>query len=191
MRTFALCVAAVAALLAAAPAKADIRKIVHLCGEQGAQARLCPSFELALTPPAGWVQDKAATRANGVQVLVPQGRTFGNAEALIYVRVSLRENREQPLAEFVRVSQQRWRNAVPDTRIAGLADAARGAGKPPFLVFAYENPSRPQQAHERVAFGLDSDGDGNSYVLTVVMTGRSQKALERADAPYKAFLRAH
>jgi hypothetical protein len=58
-------------------------------------------------------------------------------------------------------------------------------------MFEYENPSRPQQTHERVAFGLDSDKDANEYVLMVVMTGRSKKALERTSEPYNAFLRAH
>jgi hypothetical protein len=38
---------------------------------------------------------------------------------------------------------------------------------------------------------VDSDKDGNSFVLDVVMTGNSKAALDRADAAYAAFLKAH
>jgi len=38
---------------------------------------------------------------------------------------------------------------------------------------------------------VDSDKDGNDFVLDVVMTGNSKAALDRADAAYTAFLKAH
>ena len=43
----------------------------------------------------------------------------------------------------------------------------------------------------RDTFGIDSDRDGNEFVLMVVMTAREKKALDRADGAYKAFLRAN
>jgi hypothetical protein len=41
------------------------------------------------------------------------------------------------------------------------------------------------------AFGLDSDKDGNEFVLDVVMTGNSKKTLDRAEKDYVAFLKAN
>jgi hypothetical protein len=38
---------------------------------------------------------------------------------------------------------------------------------------------------------VDSEKDGNNFVLDVVMTGNSKASLERADAAYSAFLKAH
>jgi hypothetical protein len=38
---------------------------------------------------------------------------------------------------------------------------------------------------------VDSDKDGNNFVLDVVMTGNSRTAMDRADAAYTAFLKAH
>jgi len=38
---------------------------------------------------------------------------------------------------------------------------------------------------------VDSDKDGNDFVLDIVMTGNSMAALDRADAAYIAFLKAH
>ena len=57
--------------------------------------------------------------------------------------------------------------------------------------FAFENPGKAQQAFEVGALGVDSDKDGNSFVLDVVMTGNSKAALDHADAAYAAFLKAH
>lgn len=180
----------IALSLAIPPAEAEIQKFMHVCsrGDQG--IKLCPSFALALKAPQGWSEDKAASKLQGVQVMVPSGTTFGNAEALIYVKVSPQQE-QQPLADFIRVSQERWRANAPDSRITPLAEIARENGKSPFLPFRYETPSLPQQAHEIVAFGTDTDKDGNGYMLMVVMTGRSKKALEQADKPYKAFLQTH
>lgn len=182
---------ALAALLAVTAAQADVKKFMNICGSSDQGVRLCPSFAIALTPPSGWEEEKQASKQNGVQMLVPRGKSFNNAEALIYVKVSHHADKSQPLADFARVSQERWRSAVPDARITPLPELRRDAGKQAFLVFQYENPSRAQQAHEIVAFGLDNDPEGNEYVLMVVMTGRSKKALEQADKPYKAFLRTH
>jgi hypothetical protein len=47
-----------------------------------------------------------------------------------------------------------------------------------------------QQAFEVGALGVDSDKDGNDFVLDVVMSGNSKAALDRADAAYTAFLKA-
>ncbi len=41
------------------------------------------------------------------------------------------------------------------------------------------------------AFGLDSDKDGNEFVLDVVMSGSSKQALDRAEKDYVAFLKAN
>ena len=50
---------------------------------------------------------------------------------------------------------------------------------------------KAQQALEIGALGVDSDKDGNDFVLDIVMTGNSKAALDRADAAYIAFLKAH
>jgi len=74
-------------------------------------------------------------------MLVPKGKTFGKAEALIYVKVYQHRNQKQPLADYARRSNARWRTAVPDSKISELSGVARANGKPGFLRFAYENPS--------------------------------------------------
>jgi hypothetical protein len=156
-----------------------------------AQQQLCPSYQLVLTPPDGWVLDAKASAENKVQIMVPKGQSFATAEPLICVQVFYQPDKQQTLADFAGTSNARWIAANPTAKISDLPAVERANGKPAFLRFAFENPRKAQQAYEVGALGVDSDKDGNDFVLDVVMTGNSKAALDRADAAYTAFLKAH
>jgi hypothetical protein len=172
-------------IFCASPARAEVQKFLHPCG--GLQ--LCASYQLVLTPPDGWIVDEKATADNKVQIMVPKGQSFATAEPLIYVQVFY--HAEKQLAEFARLSNARWLAANPKSKIAEMPAVERANGKPAFLRFAMENPGKTQQAYEIGALGPDSDKDGNEFVLDVVMSGNSKQAVDRADAIYVAFLKAH
>lgn len=144
-----------------------------------------------MTPPDGWVLDLQATKENNVQMMVPKGKTFANAEPLIYVQVFYHRDKQQSLADFARVSNERWLAANKGAKISPLPAVARDNGKEGFLRFDFANPNSPQQAYEVGALGIDTDNDGNEFVLDVVMTGKSRAILARAENDYTAFLKAH
>jgi hypothetical protein len=175
-----------AAALIAGAAQAEVQKFMSTC-----DGKLCPNYQIVLTPPDGWVVDQEATKKNKVQIMVPKGKDFGNAPALIYVQVFYHRDKQQSLANFAEVSNGRWRANVKDAKVSEFPAVARANGKPGFLRFAFENPSKKQQAYELGAFGIDSDQDGNEFVLDVVMTGADKAALDRAEKDYIAFLKAH
>jgi hypothetical protein len=177
---------AAALVFCCASAHAEVQKIMNLC-----DGKLCPFFKLVITPPRGWVIEKDATNKNKVQILVPEGKNFSNAEPLIYVKVSWHKDKQQSLAEFARISNEHWQASASDAKISELAPVERANGKPAFLRFAYETPSKTQQAFEIVSFGLDSDNDGNEFVLMVGMTGSSKAPLDRANKDYVSLLAAH
>ena len=163
-------------------------EISQSCGGQ----KLCASYALVLTPPDGWVVDAKATGENKVQIMVPKGQSFATAEPLIYVQVFYQPDKQQTLADFARVEQcalARRQCQGEDHRAAG--GRAQQTASRPSLRFAFENPGKAQQAYEVGALGIDSDKDGNDFVLDVVMSGNSKEALDRADAAYTAFLKAH
>ena len=176
-----------ALLLCATAARAEVQKFLNACAGQ----KLCASYALVLTPPDGWTVDAKASAENKVQIMVPKGQSFATAEPLIYVQVFYQPDKTQTLADFARVSNARWLAANPKAKIADLPAVERANGKPAFLRFAFDNPGKAQQAYEVGALGVDSDKDGNNFVLDVVMTGNSKASLERADAAYSAFLKAH
>ena len=177
-----------ALIIAGTAARAEVLKFMNHCA---AQKQLCPSYQLVLTPPAGWVVDDKATAENRVQIMVPKGQNFAIAEPLIYVQVFYQPDKQQTLADFARLSNARWLAANPTAKISELPAVERSNGKPAFLRFVFENPRKAQQAYEVGALGVDSDKDGNDFVLDVVMSGNSNAALDRADAAYTAFLKAH
>lgn len=168
-------------------ARAEVEKFLNPCGNQ----QMCASYELVLTPPDGWVLDKDATAKTKVQIIVPKGKTFATAEPLIYVQVFYHRDKSETLADFAHASNARWLTANPSAKISAMPSVDRANGKPGFLRFAFENPKKPQQAYEVGAFGVDSDKDGNEFVLDVVMSGSSKRALDRADGDYVAFLKAN
>lgn len=174
----------------AGPAHAEVKKFMNMCGGGPQGLQLCPSYQVVLNAPDGWQEDKDASKKNRVQVVVPKGKTFGDAPALIYFKVSLRE-KDRSLDDFIALSHDRWLKSVPDAKITRLGEVERNNGKPAFLSYRFDNPSKPQQAAEIVSYGFDADTDGNDFVVMVVMTGRDKKALDQADKPYKALLRAH
>jgi hypothetical protein len=177
---------AFALMLQPETARAEVKKFMQMCDGQ----RLCPYYRLVLTPPENWIVEETATKQYNMQMLVPRGRNFGNAPAVIYVKISVRD-KDQSLQEFVRVSQERWRRSVPDTRIDKQPEIVRTNGQPAYLSFRYENPSLAQQAFEAVSFAHDKDSDGNEFTLMVVVTGNKKDAIDGAMASYQAFLKAH
>jgi hypothetical protein len=187
MRMSWIWTAATAATIAlGANAQAEVKKFMNVCG-----GKLCPYFELAATPPDGWVLEKKASKQHGAQMLVPKGKDFHSAEALIYIKVLPQQGEANSVEEFIKVSQDRWRESVPDTKITKMPDVARKNGKTAFQPYQYENPSQPQQAFEYVAFGEDTDPEGNKYFAMVVITGRDRKKIEQAGGRYRAFLATH
>jgi hypothetical protein len=186
MKPFRLIAAALGTALVTSAAQAEVQKFMNTC-----DGRLCPYYQIVLTPPEGWTVDQAATKKNRVQIMVPKGKTYANAPALIYVQVFYHRDKQQTLENFAEASNGRWQGHVKDAKVSALPAVARANGKPGFLRFAFENPSKKQQPYEFGAFGVDTDADGNEFVLDVVMTGGDKAALDRAEKDYIAFLKAH
>src|SRR5262249_10118497 len=77
------------------PASAEIEKFLRPC-----EQKLCPFFRASLAIPKGWQEDQAATKKLNMQVLVPRGKTYNNAEAVIYATVTFNPEKK-PIADFI------------------------------------------------------------------------------------------
>jgi hypothetical protein len=168
-----------------ANARAEVEKFMQIDDGQ-----LRPYFHLKFTPPEGWMQDAKASQENGVPIYLPKGKNFGNAPAVMYIRVSYNSDKRS-MEKFIEVAHERWKNAVNDTKIDKVADEKRANGKADFQIYHFVNPGKPQQAYELMAYGDDSDKDGNSFFLMIALTAASQKAIDAAEPDYRAGLRAH
>jgi hypothetical protein len=168
-----------------ATARAEVEKFV-----QFGDGQLRPFFRLKFTPPEGWVQDAKATQENGMPIYVPKGMNFGNAPALMYIKVTYNSDKRS-MEKFIEVAHERWRNVEKDTKIEKIANEKRANGMADFQIYHFFNPSRPQQAYELMAYGEDADRDGNAFFLMIALTAGAQKAIDAAEADYRAGLRAH
>lgn len=167
------------------PASAEVEKFMTI-----RDGKMHPYFRLKFTPPEGWMQDSDATRKIGMAVYVPKGQDFGHAPVFIYIMVSY--FRDKPtLEKFIEDANDYWRDKVKDTKIVRIAGEKRANGLPDFQIYHYTNPSVSQQPFEMLAFGEDKDKDGNTFFLKIALAGESQKALDEAEAGYRAALRAH
>jgi hypothetical protein len=185
LRPLASCLAAATALagLASPLASAEIQKRMILC--QG--GKLCPWFQARVAPPKGWIEDKEGGAQHFVEMFLPDKKEVSESDPLIYVQTSYHRD-QQTLVENVKMNQDLWRKSEPQVRIAALAPVPRGAGKEPFQVFLYENPSRPEQAFEKMAYGLEPLPDGGHYILTIADTAPTRQAIDDSSEAFQTIL---
>lgn len=106
--------------------------------------QICAFYQIALTPLDGRMLEETANKQNEKQMLVPKGKNFASAPALIYVQVFYRHDRQQTLD--AKNSNERWLSHVPNARSrrcrwSSAATARRASCALPSKIRAA--PSRP------------------------------------------------
>ncbi len=176
---------AVAGLIAAAPAHAEIEKFMRHC-----DGKLCPFFRASITVPEGWVEDAEATRELGVQMMLPKGLDFEKAPAKIYVLV--RYNRDKgPVSAITRDTYSDWKKRAKNAKVSKLPEVARANGKPAFERHQFEAPKLEEQGFEMTSLAADTDKDGNAYVVVVCISANTREAFKSAEAAYLSILKAY
>ncbi|WP_025036357.1 hypothetical protein [Bradyrhizobium sp. DOA9] len=167
MRRFILGLAFVAASCGAMfPARAEVDKIIHVCDRQ---QRMCPEFRPRVTAPDGWTRDEAASLKYGASMFVPKGKTFGNAEAIIYAEGRYNKDGTE-LGRWVATSDREWATTSgKNAKISTLPSV-----NPKVIINRYDNPSLKDQPIEVIAHYADVDSDGNSYVVRLAVSGRKE-----------------
>jgi len=170
--------------IAGSPAAAEIEKIMRVC-----DGKLCPFFKTSFTPRDGWVEDKENGQRLNILGFVPRGQTFHSAGAIIYATARFNPDKK-PVDAFIETDQANWRQKARDVTITRRDDVARANGKEPFRNFQYVAPSLKAQPFERVATTSDTDKDGNAYVVGLILTAKSEKALTAAEPTFLGMLKA-
>jgi hypothetical protein len=166
-------------------AAAGVEQMLSDCG-----AGSCPYDSASISAPAGWVHDEFAERTMHMKVLVRDGQSFASTEVFILATV-LPNLDNVSIADHVFRGQKYMRLQVPELKIKALPDIARAKGKAGFLVFQYEKPGSTKRRFERIATTMDTDKDGNAFVVGISLTADSAKALEAAEAAYLEVLRRY
>ena len=166
-------------------AAAGVEKMVSDCG-----AGTCDYDSAAIPAPAGWVHDEFAERTMHMKVLVRDGQSFASTDA--YILATVLPNLDNvSIADHVFRGQKYMRLQVPDLKIKALPDMARGKGKAAYQVYQYEKPSTSKRRFERIATTMDTDKDGNAFVVGISLTADSEQALQAAEGSYLEILRRY
>jgi hypothetical protein len=140
-----------------------------------------------VTPPAGWFYNREGSEKVGLQVMTSKPT---DADALIYVEANpLRD--DLVFSKIVAAAADDLRQSSRNAKVTKLPEVARKNGKPPFQLFRLENPSKPHQPLEFVAYGIATHTDGKTFALTVTIAGHEAKVIEGYGELYRAFLAAH
>jgi len=151
------------------PARAEVDKIIHVCDRQD---RMCPEFRPRVNAPDGWTKDEAASLKYGATMFVPDGKTFGSAEVIIYAEGRYNKDRIK-LVQWVANSDRQWAaTSGKNAKIVTLPSV-----NPKVIVNRYDNPSLKDQPIEVIAHYADLDTDGNSYVVRLAVSGRDEAAV--------------
>lgn len=180
-------IAAVCAVVGMAnPAAAEIEKFMNPC-----DGGVCAFFRASTTVPDGWVEDAEATRELRVQMLLPKGQDFDEAPAKIYTLVRYNAGRKLQVADIVKDTYADWGRRAKAAKPEKLADVARADGKPAFVSHRFEAPRLKEQGFERTSITTDTDKDGNSFFVIVVLSANSRDAFVRAEGAYNSILKSY
>jgi hypothetical protein len=148
---------------------AEVKKLMSTCPGQ----KLCAWYQSTVTPPKGWLEDKDDLDFN---------------DPMIYVQTSF-EPGTDTLDAIVAVNQAQWRKQEPKGTITPAGTAPRASGTAPFELFLYQNPFKPKQAFETIAYGFAIQPNGDRYFLTIVDTAASKTAIDASSDDFLAVLK--
>lgn len=178
-----------AALALAAPASAEILSAETFCVQKG-RIGDCGDRTVGMAPPAGWHADAAESARRGVQIFLPDGRSFGDAPALIYAKV--RPNTSGlALDAWLANANARWKAAHPDAEILRVKDVAARAGIDRVVVERYTTPSLKNQPSELSATFAEADAQGRPHMVQVVLSGLGADAVEAAVPAFLSMIEAY
>lgn len=173
LRIFVAACAMLAAfvVMTATPGSAEIKKVMLK-----RLGKLQPLFLPQLPTPAGWSFHQSTSGVFRVTVLVPTGSDFRSAEAKIYGVADYNADKTT-IDSRARNGNDTWLSNGMNRSVERLADVARDKGGPAFQVFRYRYPSDARQTAEIVAFGEDTDKEGNLYSVQIVLSAKGDKGL--------------
>jgi len=140
-------------------------------------------FAYQVTSPAGWVLDTESGAADGLKpVFYPQGRTWANAPAVIYVH-SMEREPDAKLDEVIASETENFKHEAgghPLVRVAPAVELESGAHVPVRL-FSGDRFGN----HEAVAYV-----DAPNTVGLVVLTAHQQSDFDAALPAFRALVRS-
>jgi hypothetical protein len=179
------CCGLLAALAGPAPAK-----IIKTARPDCQKSSICFYWWPELPALPGWHADDKANFSmggNGINVLIPDGATFENTEAVIYGNAVFKGSlnpRPKTLADFIAGDAEQSRADSHGEVVIAQATALDGAKGTKWRSVTYFQPN--VKVWERVAFGEEGD-----YYIVLTLRSRTLENYKAAQADYEKLVRSY
>jgi hypothetical protein len=158
-------------------AQADGEKGGEVCGE-GVAIQWWPTLE----PVKGWHHEREASEIYGINIQVPDGSTFSDAETVIYAKALYKPRIPETTSLETLITDDRKRYLIrdPDTRITEVKPVkAKGGETLRTYVFFPEKKGN----WELVSYAEEKD-----FYLLFVISSRSREGLTKAFPAYEQYV---
>ena len=158
-------------------ASAEIEKIATICGQE-----ICFNWWPMLSEVEGWRHDRAASLSYGINAQVPDGKTFTDAEAVIYANALYkpRKPNTKSLSDLIADDKQQILASTPDIEIAEADALSTQDGQ---VLESFTHKPRSTGRWERIAYGEEDD-----FYLIFAVSAKTIQGLEGAMNAYLRFV---
>jgi hypothetical protein len=162
------------------PAFADVDKVATAC-----EAQICFHWWPKLPSVEGWGHDRANSLHFNFNALAPVGKTFSDAETVMYANAVYKPRvpQDKTLTSFIEGDLQKFRDENPELKVIEESPLKTADGK---LLQVFRLSPLKQGQWERVAY-LD-EGD---YYIDFVISSRSEKGLSESSRAYEALIKSY
>jgi hypothetical protein len=156
---------------------AEIEKVGQVC-EKG----ICLAWWPKLMPAKGWHQESDSSFANGVNIQVPDGFTFSNAETVIYAKASYKPRIPETtsLEMLIKDDKSEFLADDPSVSIVEVQPLKTAEGK---ILKSYTFFPKDKGNWEQVSYGEEGD-----FYLTFTISSRSHSGFLKSVTVYEQYI---
>ncbi len=156
---------------------AEIEKIARPC-EKG----ICLAWWPKLVPAKGWHQESDPSFANGVNIQVPDGFTFSNAETVIYAKASYKPRIPETtsLEMFIKDDKDEFLAHDPSVSVVEVQPLKTADGK---ILRSYTFLPKEKGNWEEVSYGEEGE-----YYLIFTISSRSHSGFLKSLTVYEQYI---
>lgn len=171
------CIIGLFTVLFSMTARAEIEQTVTRC-----DTGTCVYWWPKLPQIRGWHQDKSQSLNSGISAWAPNGRSFVNADAVIYAIATYKPTvpESKSLVNFISADTSRFIISDPSITITeGKALVTADGQKLRSFTFLPESKG---------SWEVVSYGEEGNYYLTFVLSARSKEGLQQAETAYRQLI---
>ena len=162
----------------------EIHRETSICKESG---ELCFHWWPELPEIKGWQQDKPNSFQLAVNVQVPVGFNFTNAESIIYAKAiyKLRRPETKNINQLITEDKQSFLERDPTLTIKEVSEIKTASGKN-LRRFTFSPIEKGNW--EMVSYGEENDEDNNEYYLLFILSSKSEEDFKNTLSIYETLL---